>query len=58
MIPPMKILEFEKIEYTGSEEDVEGSLIEPKKEVNSMYPITIKGRNLPHPVVLGLLLGI
>jgi len=31
IIPPIKILELKKSEYTGSEEVVEGSLIEPNK---------------------------
>ncbi|HII96011.1 MAG TPA: hypothetical protein HA367_09840 [Candidatus Methanofastidiosum sp.] len=56
--PPIKILELKKSEYTGSEEVVEGSLIEPTKEVKIMYPITRKGRSLPHPGPLGRLLGI
>ncbi len=58
MIPPIKILELLNSEYTGSEEDVEGSLIEPKKDVNRIYPITNKGRNLPQLGPLGRLLGI
>lgn len=58
IIPPIKILELKKREYTGSEEVVEGSLIEPTNEVKRMYPITRKGRNLPHPVLFGRLLGI
>lgn len=58
MSPPIKILELKKSEYTGSEEVVEGNLIEPTNEVKRMYPITRKGRNLPHPALLGRLLGI
>ncbi|KYC45082.1 MAG: hypothetical protein APG12_00230 [Candidatus Methanofastidiosum methylothiophilum] len=55
--PPMKILEFKNTEYTGSEDPVEGSLIEPTNDVKRIYPITRNGRNLPHPAVLGRLLG-
>ena len=58
IIPPMKILELQNSEYTGSEEVVEGSLIEPKKDVKRTYPITSNGRSLPQLGPLGRLLGI
>jgi len=58
IIPPIKILEERRRELIGSEEVVEGSLIEPTNDVKITYPITRKGKSLPHPGLFGRLLGI
>jgi hypothetical protein len=58
--PPINILELKKNLKIGSDRynSAEGKTIVPANDVKSIYPITIKGKNLLIPVALGRLLGI